>query len=139
MSIVLFVVVLLRVTITVTKHHDQKQLWRIGSFGLHNLNHNSLREIKAGSQTQQESGESQELVQKPWRTASWLAPGGLLRLLSYSTQSLQLVVTSPTMAWAFLYQSLIKKMPWSLACNQSYGGIFLSEVPPFEMTQLMSI
>lgn len=45
-----------------------------------------------------------------------LAPHGLL-LLSYKTQDHQARMALPTMDWALLYQSLIKKMPYR-ACLQ---------------------
>lgn len=46
-----------------------------------------------------------------------LAPHGLL-LLSYKTQDHQARMALPTMDWALLYQSLIKKMPYSLALRR---------------------
>lgn len=47
-----------RVTIAVTKHHEQKRLGqeREGLFGFYVLNYNPLMEAKAGIQTRQEPG-----------------------------------------------------------------------------------
>jgi hypothetical protein len=53
-------------------------------------------------------------MQRPWRDAAyWLAPHGLLSLLSYRTQDHQ-----PRIA------------PSGLATARSFGGIFSTEVPP---------
>jgi hypothetical protein len=44
----------------------------------------------------------------------WLAPRGFLSLLFYTSQD-RLPRVGTTVGWAFLYQSLIKKMPHRLA------------------------
>lgn len=54
-----------------------------GLFDFHILSHSPLREASAGTWRQ-------ELTQRSWRdTAYWLAPQGLLSLLSYRTQDHQ--------------------------------------------------
>jgi hypothetical protein len=57
----------------------------------------------------------QELMQRPWRGAAyWLAPHGFISQLSYSTQDHHPGDNTPTMSWALLHQSLIKKIPYVL-------------------------
>jgi hypothetical protein len=58
----------------------------------------------------------QELMQRPWRDAACLlAPQGLLSLLSYRTQDLQLRDGTTHNGWVLPYQSLIQKIPYRLA------------------------
>jgi hypothetical protein len=60
----------------------------------------------------------QELMQRPWRNAAyWLAPHGLLILLSTKPRTTSPGVVPPTMDWALPHQSLIKKIINKLACN----------------------
>jgi hypothetical protein len=67
------------------KHHDQSNLGRKGFIQfLLPYYSSSLKKVKKGSQTEQDSW------QRPWRDAVyWLAPLGLLSLISYSTQDHQ--------------------------------------------------
>lgn len=50
--------------------------------------------------------------------AYWLAPQGLLSLISYSIQDFLHRVAPPTMVWAIPQQSPSKKAQYSLASNQ---------------------
>jgi hypothetical protein len=69
-----------RVTIAVTKHHDQNNLGRKGFIRLTLPHHcSSSKESRTGTQAGQEPGG--------WRDAVyWLVPEGLLSPLSYRTQ-----------------------------------------------------
>jgi hypothetical protein len=68
----------------------------------------------------------QELVQRPWRDAAyWLAPHGLLSLLSYRTQDHQ-PRGSTIHNWLGLLPSVTNLKKCYTA--GSYGGIFLTEV-----------
>jgi hypothetical protein len=67
-------------------------------------------------------------MQRPWRDAAyWLAPQGLLSLLSYRTQDHLSGIAPPTIGGALPHQSLIKKMSYRLAYSKilGVGGIFL--------------
>jgi hypothetical protein len=67
-------------------------------------------------------------MQRPWRGAAyWLAPHGLLSMLSYRTQDLQPRGRTTHNGWALLQKSLIKKMLYK---PRFYGGIFSIEKMP---------
>lgn len=75
-----------RVTIPVTKHHDQSSLWRKGVFWFTPPHQGR----KSGQELKQCRNPRQELMPRPYRNASyWLAPHGFLNLLSYRTQDHQ--------------------------------------------------
>jgi hypothetical protein len=112
------------------KHHDQKQLGRIGFLWLtppyihiylypythtvHHLRSQDRKSNRAGTWRQ-------ELMQRPWRGAAyWLAPHLLLNLLSYRTQD-HLPRSGPTHNHT-PHRSLVKKMPYS----QILGRHFLN-------------
>lgn len=75
-------VVLVRVSIVVKKHHDQKASW--GGKDLFGLHFHST-EVRIGTQTGEDpGGRRQELMHRPWRGAAYcLASHVLLSLLSY--------------------------------------------------------
>jgi hypothetical protein len=66
-------------------------------------------------------------MQKPWRDAAyWLAPPGLLNLLSYRTQEHQPMGVSTHRGLALSHQSLVKKMLYRLAHSTLLWRHFLS-------------
>ena len=71
---------LLRVSLAAMKHHDLKATWGgEGRFGLHF--HITVSQDRHPNRA---GTWRQELMQRPWRGAAyWLAPHGLLSLLSY--------------------------------------------------------
>lgn len=73
--------VLVRVTIAVIKHRDQKQLEEEKFYLAYNSSSQSI--IESGTQA---GALRQELLQRPWRhTAYWLAPHCLFSLTSLDT------------------------------------------------------
>jgi hypothetical protein len=80
----------LRISIAVTKHHDQKASW--GEKGLFDLHFRIAvyHQRKSGQETRQGWSWRQELMQRLWRSAAyWLASSGFLSLHSYRTQDHQ--------------------------------------------------
>jgi hypothetical protein len=81
--------VLVRVSIVATEHHDQKASWREKDLAYTS----TLLFIIEGSRGRNTSScrtWRQELTQKAWRDAAyWLAPHGLLSLISYRSQDHQ--------------------------------------------------
>lgn len=66
-------------------------------------------------------------MQRPWRGVTYcLAPHGLLGLLSYRTQDHSLGMAPPTVGGVLHHQSLIKEMPYRVACSPILGHIFFS-------------
>ena len=59
-------------------------------------------------------------------TAYWLAPHGLLSLLSCRTQDHSTGMAPPTMGWALAHPSQIKKMPYRLAYSLILWRHFLN-------------
>ena len=78
------------VSVAARKHHDQKQ---VGEGRVYSACTSTPQSIIGGSQDRNSHRIGtwrQELIQKPWRGAAyWLAPHGLLSLLSYRTQDHQ--------------------------------------------------
>ena len=105
--------VLVRVSIAVMKHHDPKQVGEERAYLAYTST--SLFIIERSQDRNSSRAESwrQELMQKPWRGASyWLVPYGLLSLFSHRSRT-----TSPGMAplimdRALSHQLLIKNMPY---------------------------
>lgn len=60
-----WVAVLVRITIAMMKHHDQKKLGEEMVCFVHLLNESPLKEANAGTQTRREGTWRQELIQKP--------------------------------------------------------------------------
>ena len=81
-----------------------KASWRgKGLLGFHCL---SLKKVRTGTWRQ-------ELMQRPWSAAYWLASPGLLSLLSYRTQDTSPGMAPPTTGWALPHRSVIKKTSYS--------------------------
>ncbi|EGV92411.1 hypothetical protein I79_005013 [Cricetulus griseus] len=58
-------------------------------------------------------------MQRPWRkTAYWLAPHGLLSLLSVEPRTSYPEIALPTVGWALPHQPLIRKCQIDLATGQ---------------------
>jgi hypothetical protein len=112
-----------RVTNALMRHHDRKQLGKEKISSSLDRNSNRLGMWE------------QELVQRPWRGATyWLDPHGLLSLLFYRTQELRCPETPPpTMGWALPHRSLLRQMPYILACLSLdlEAFFFLIEVPSY--------
>jgi hypothetical protein len=109
--------VLVRVTVVVIKHHDQKASWRRKDLFWLTFQHwcPSLKEVRTGSQTAQEPGDRVSL-----RGHRRVLLTGLLSMACSAWYIIESWTTSPgmeplTMGWAFPHQPLIKKMPDSLA------------------------
>lgn len=99
MLIFFYQTVLVRVTISVIKHHDQTQ---VGEEGVHLASFTALSIINGsqGRSSNRAGTLSQELKHRPWRsTAHWLTPHGLLRLLCYKSKTISTGITSLTMGW----------------------------------------
>jgi len=121
---------LLWVTITVMKHHDQKQ---IGEERVCLVYTSILPSITEGSQDRNPNKAGtwrQELRQRPWRVLLT----GLLSMACWIWCLIESKTTSPgmepsTISWALPHRSLIKKM----SLSSSHGNIFLIEVPSCQM------
>jgi hypothetical protein len=73
-------------------------------------------------------------MQTPWTGAAyWLAPHGLLNLLSYNPGPQPRDGTTHNGLDPPPHQLLVKKMPHRFVCLSSYGGFSL-EVPSYQMT-----
>jgi hypothetical protein len=108
------VTVLVRITIAVVKHHEQKYLGRKGVIWFILLHHcSSLKEFRTGTQTRVGTLR-QELMQRPWRDAAYWFTPSLLSPLSYRTQGTSPKVVPPTMVYIFPHQSLYRKMLYGL-------------------------
>lgn len=90
----------------------------------------------------------QELKRRPWRSAaSWLAHHGLLSLSGgrhigcegHACFIVQLSGMSLTVFQALPHQSLIKKMPYRLSYQQSWGIIFSVNIPSSQISSLCQI
>jgi hypothetical protein len=88
--------VLVRVTIAVMKHHDQKQLGEERVYMAYQCS--SLKEVRTGTQARQEPGGRSWCRGHGGVLLTELAPHGLLRLLSYKTWDHQLRA-STTQQW----------------------------------------
>ena len=94
------------------KLHDQKQLREERVYFIYTSGNNpSLR--KNHVRNSHRAGTwRQELMQRPWRSAAyWLAPHGLLNLLSSTTQDHQSRGGTTGKCWTLPCKSPIKKMP----------------------------
>jgi hypothetical protein len=82
--------VLVRVSIDVTKHHDQKQVEeKRVYFAFSFISHFIIKGSPRRSSTRAGTWR-QELMQRPWKHAAYrLTPHGLLSLLSHRTQDHQ--------------------------------------------------
>ena len=64
----------------------------------------------------------QELMQRPWSSAAhWLAPHGLIRLLSYRTQDHQIRDGTTHHGLGPPHQSLVKKMTYSWILQRHFS------------------
>jgi hypothetical protein len=96
-----------RVTNAVMRHHDKKQVGVERVYLAYSPTSQVPTEDRTGTWRQ-------ELKQKSWRDVPyWLAPHGLLSLLSYSTQDHQPRYSTTHMDWVLPYQSLIKKISYT--------------------------
>lgn len=132
------VVVLVRVSIAMMKHHDQKQ---IGEEMVYLAYTSTPQFITKGSQSRNSHREgtwSQELLQKPWRVL-------LTDLLPMACSACFLMeprITSPgmaptTMSWALPHQSPVKKLPYSLLLwghSHSWGSSSQMNLACIKMT-----
>jgi len=79
------------------------------------LNHcpsgKTRQELKQGRNLEAEADE-----EAMSRFSYWLAPPGLLSLLSIEHRITSSGMAPPTMTWVLSHQSLIKKMPCRLIC-----------------------
>ena len=77
---------LLRVSFAAMKCHDQKAGWKERIYLAYTSVSQFIIEGSQGRNSNRAGTWRQELIQRPWmRTAWWLAPYGLLSLLSYTT------------------------------------------------------
>jgi hypothetical protein len=77
---------LLRVSFAAMKCHDQKAGWKERIYLAYTSVSEFIIEGNQGRNSNRAGTWRQELIQRPWmRTAWWLAPYGLLSLLSYTT------------------------------------------------------
>jgi hypothetical protein len=108
--------VLGRVTIAVIKYQHQKQVKEKRVCLAYDVT--PLFTVE-GSQDRNPHGAGawrQEMMQRPQKFAAyWLAPHGLLSLLSYRTQNHQPRVGTTHSGLSSPHQSVVKKMPYSLA------------------------
>jgi hypothetical protein len=126
-------IVLVMVPIAVGRHHDQKQLGEKRIYLTLPYHSSSLKEVRTRAQAGQ--GPGQELMQRPWRDAAyWLAPHGLLSLLSYRTQDHQPRLVPSTMVWSLPHQSLIRKRSYRFVYDLILQRIFSTEAPSSHMT-----
>ena len=104
----------LRISIVVIKHYSQKAGW--GGKGSYTLTALFIIAVSQVRNSNRVGIWRQELKQRLWRgTAHWLAPHGLLSLLSYRTQGHQ--PRGCTTHSGLPHQSLIKKTQHRLACS----------------------
>ena len=107
----------LRISIAVTKHHDQKASW--GGKGLFVLlfhsHSSSLKEVRTATQTGQEPGGR----------SSCRDHGGCC-LRACSTLFIEPRMVLPTMGRALPHQSLIMKIPYRFACSPILWMHFLN-------------
>lgn len=81
----------------------------------------------------------QKLMQRAWKDAAYhLAPSDLLNLLFIESSTTSPGMASPTMSWVLPDQTLIKKLPYKLACSPILWHLFLNE-DPFSQTTLSCI
>jgi hypothetical protein len=92
------------------EHHEESNLKRKG-FIWHTLPYQSIIKENQGRNLDTRADVDLE------GDTSWFAPQGLLSLLSYRTQDHQPRVVPSTVGWSLSHQSLIKKMPYGLACS----------------------
>lgn len=90
-------------------------------------NRPAWKEVRAKTQG---SFLGQELKQRPWSGAAYC----LLLKACLSCSLIEPWVAPPTMSWALPYQSLIKKMPHTVAYKQCDGDISLILMFFFHMT-----
>ena len=118
-----FYIVLVRATIAVTEHQLPKAMWGQMEFISHRFPYksSSSKAVKAGTWRQ-------ELMQRPWRCAAyWLAPHGLLSLLSFRCQDHQ-PRNGTTHNGPVPPTSITKKIPYSQILRRHFlnGGSLLS-------------
>jgi hypothetical protein len=118
------------------RHHDQRASWEAWVY----LADTSISLfIIGGSQGRSKNRAEtwrQELMQRPRRgVAYWLAPHGLLSLLSYRIQDHQPMVAPSIMGWALPHQL---KNSLCLSIAQTYGGVFSVEASSSLMTLAVS-
>jgi hypothetical protein len=110
-----------RVSFSSMKHHDQKVSWRGKVLFVLHFHISVHRQRKLGQELKQGRNLEHELMQRPWRGAAyWLAPYGLLNLLSYRNLDHQPREGTTHNELGPPCQSLIKKV--------TYRGVFLVEV-----------
>lgn len=116
--------VLVGVSTTVIKHHDQKQLGnkRI-YFSLQLSGHTtSLWKVRVSSRDRKlEARTKAEAMEE---AVYWLAPRDLFKLLSYINQGL--LLRDGSAHSPFPYQLLIKRVPDRLVCRPVLWGYFLN-------------
>jgi len=112
-------IALVRVSIAVMKHHNQKESWGgkcLSVLYFHTLVP-SLKEARTRNSNRTGTWR-QELMQKPWKGAAyWLVHHGLLSLLCYRTQDHQPRDGTTHRELGPHYQLLRKKMPYRLMDN----------------------
>ena len=106
----------LRVTIAVMNHQYQKQLVEERVSFPHSSLERFIIKSSEGKNSSRIGTCRQGLKQKPWRRADyWLAPPGLLSLLSYRTRITNPEMASPTMGRALLHPPQMNRIPYRLA------------------------
>ena len=121
------------------EHHDQIELGKKGFIQFTILYYSpSLREVRTN---RNRAGTwRQELMQWPWRSAAyWLAPHGLLSLLSDRTQDhLPRVCPTHNGRGPPPISHDYKSCPTGLFTAWSYGGVFFIEAPTSPMIPAVS-
>lgn len=124
---------LVRVSIAVMQHHNQKASW--GGKGLFILifHINVHHQRKSGQGLKYSRNLEAGANEEAWSgAASWLVLHALLSRFLIETKVTSSGMAPPTMGQTLLHHSLIKKMPYKPAL--SYGVIFLTEIPFSLMT-----
>jgi len=110
-----------------TNHHDQEASW--GGKGLFSLHLHTAVHHQRESGLELKQVRKQELMQRPWRDATYcLASPGLLSLLT-EPRTTSPGTAPPTMGWVLPHWSLVEKMPYSWVSRRHFlkGGDFLCD------------